>query len=101
MFQDSSYGGSDLGSAENISHNPGLAPASSPPGPWPGPAGPVPAIALSGSVETLVPETESATEHTEHGDAVSPAPSLADGEGVESVVVPKSSSTEEGWGKQK
>ncbi|KAK3920280.1 TBC1 domain family member 4 [Frankliniella fusca] len=89
--QDSTYGGSDLGSAENISHNPGLAPAGGPGSGPPAPPGSVPAIALSGSVETLAPAAPAPT----------PAAGAEDQDPVEQqVAVPKSSTADDGWGKQ-
>ncbi|KAE8738575.1 hypothetical protein FOCC_FOCC015938 [Frankliniella occidentalis] len=83
--QDSTYGGSDLGSAENISHNPGLAPAL-----VPAPAA-VPVIALSGSVETLAPEPGAATPALGE-DSVDPA--------EQPPAAPTSSAADDGWGKQ-
>ncbi|XP_034235387.1 TBC1 domain family member 1 isoform X2 [Thrips palmi] len=87
--QDSMYGGSDLGSAENISHNPGLAPASSLAGST---LGPVPSIALSGSVETLAPGAAPGSVSD-----TAPAASDASGNAPEEA---KSGAPEETWGKQ-
>lgn len=118
LLQDSSGGGSDLGSAENISHNPGLAPAGSSaasstpsepaePGCLPVPTIALPSIALSGSVETLVPAPaptlpapdSAAADEGDDVPSLIPAEDGQSGQGQE--VVPKSSSAEEGWGKQK
>ncbi|KAJ1520558.1 hypothetical protein ONE63_003673 [Megalurothrips usitatus] len=95
--QDSIYGDSDMGSAENISHNPGLAPAGSVTSLGGLSVGPVPAIALSGSVETLAPGASNLSASS------SGVAAGAGGTGAEDgadAVVAKSTSAEDGWGKQ-